>query len=76
MSDIASDMDLIPVDEYLAFTKIARGTAANQRSRGFGPPWCKIGGKIFYSRAGLKAFIKANTVHPKAAKTLTSGRRS
>ena len=46
----------------------------NERSKGLGPPWVKIGKKILYPIAGLKADIAKQMVVPGKPNTLIDGR--
>jgi hypothetical protein len=75
VTDLSTDLDLIPESEYLELVKIRKQTAANQRSLGQGPAYVKLGNKIFYSRKTLREYVAKHTVRPKAAPTMTDGKR-
>jgi len=46
--------------EASSYLRVARQTLARWRCHGLGPPFVRIGGRIFYDRADLDAFIDAN----------------
>jgi hypothetical protein len=75
VGDFVADAGLITEGEYLAFTKISRRAAANQRSQGKAPPFVRIGRQIYYKRDGLLQWIKQKTVMPASAGTLIDGRK-
>jgi hypothetical protein len=44
--------------------RLARTTMAGMRSRGTGPEWIKLGGKVFYRPEALDAWVSACTHTP------------
>jgi|Deesub1362B_J571_1020462.scaffolds.fasta_scaffold58691_1 predicted site-specific integrase-resolvase len=56
--------ELLTEKEAAEFLGIARGTLANYRSAGKGPPYVKIEGTIRYRKADLEAYIEAHRVDP------------
>ena len=75
MTDIAVKTSLLPESDYLQFADIGKRAAANQRSQGKGPPFVRVGKKIYYPLEGICDLIAKNTVTPKSAPTLIHGRR-
>jgi hypothetical protein len=76
MIDIAAEAGLIPESDYLAFAKIGKRTAANQRSDGTSPPFVRVGKKIFYSRKGILEYLAARAVtHDNNATLVDAPRR-
>lgn len=47
----------------------------NERCKGLGPPYTRIGKKIFYPLETLKKFLAASTVTPSRPTTLVNGNR-
>jgi Helix-turn-helix domain len=50
-------LDPVEASDYL---RMARQTLARWRCHGLGPQFVRIGGRIFYDRADLDAFIRDN----------------
>jgi predicted DNA-binding transcriptional regulator AlpA len=44
--------------------RLARTTMAGMRSRGTGPEWIKLGGKVFYRPEALDAWVESCTHTP------------
>jgi hypothetical protein len=44
-----------------------------ERARGMGPPYQKMGRKVFYPIPALRKFLAASTITPKRASTLIDG---
>jgi hypothetical protein len=74
MSNIGSELGLIHEDQVAEFRKVKKLHLRNERSRGLGPPYTKIGNQIFYPLEGLRGYIKENTVTPKRPRTLIDGK--
>ncbi len=53
----------LTIDALLARWRygVSRGTLANWRSKGSGPPWRKIGATILYPLAGIEAYERDRT---------------
>jgi helix-turn-helix protein len=47
----------IAADGAATYLGVAQKTLAMWRLRGIGPRWCKVGGRIFYFRRDLDAFV-------------------
>lgn len=48
--------------ETSELTRFARGTLRNLRSRGEGPPYLKLNGRIRYKRADVIAWLESGSV--------------
>jgi hypothetical protein len=51
---------LFAPEEASAYLRVAKQTLARWRCYGTGPPFVRIGGRIFYDSTDLDAFIDAN----------------
>jgi Helix-turn-helix domain len=51
----------VTADDAARYLGHAPKTLAMWRLRGFGPRWCKVGGRIFYFRRDLDAFVADET---------------
>lgn len=49
-------------EETAKFLKTTRGTLANWRWKGEGPPYFKLKRKVLYSRETLESWLKKHTV--------------
>ncbi len=56
--------ELLTPREAAAVRRTTTGHLANERSRGLGPPVCKLGGRIFYPAESLRKFIEERIVDP------------
>lgn len=65
---------LIDEVDYAAFLKKTLPSLRNDRSAGKGPPYVKIGNKVWYRRADVLAFVSASLVQPRPAPTMINGR--
>jgi hypothetical protein len=59
--------ELLTPREAAAVRRTTTGHLANERSRGLGPPVCKLGGRIFYPAESLRKFIEERIVDPSRA---------
>ena len=41
-----------------AYLGMAEKTLAQWKSQGHGPPWCRVGGRVFYFKDDLDAFVR------------------
>jgi hypothetical protein len=74
VQDLKSQFDLVTPEEFAQLRNVTTGTLANERSRGEGPAFVKVGGKVMYTREGMRKYIAQNTVNPKAAPTLINAK--
>jgi hypothetical protein len=56
--------ELLTPKEAAAVRRTTVGHLANERSRGLGPPICKLGGRIFYPKDSLIRYIAERIVEP------------
>ena len=56
--------ELMTPREAAAVRRTTVGHLANERSRGLGPPVCKLGGRIFYPKDSLIRYIAERIVDP------------
>jgi hypothetical protein len=56
--------ELLTPREAAAVRRTTVGHLANERSRGLGPPVCKLGGRIFYPKDSLICYIAERIVDP------------
>jgi hypothetical protein len=56
--------ELLTPREAAAVRRTTVGHLANERSRGLGPPICKLGGRIFYPKDSLIRYIAERIVEP------------
>ncbi len=75
MKDLAADHGLIPESDVMHLRGIAKRTLSNERSQGGGPPFVRLGKKVYYPLDGLRDYIAKNTVTPSSAPTLISPRK-
>lgn len=75
MADLASEFNLTSPEEVAQLRNITVQTLANERARGKGPPFTKLGQKVMYPRDGLRKYIAENTVTPGRVATMIDGRR-
>jgi hypothetical protein len=60
-----SPTDLFPPEGVKpAGFPFAEGTLANWRSAGKGPPYVKLGGRVYYRRGDLEHWIASNLRNP------------
>ena len=74
VSDLAAQLDLVTEQTFANLRRATVATLRNERCRGNGPPFVKLGNKIFYRRAALADWVKVRTVMPSVAPTLISPR--
>jgi hypothetical protein len=73
--DLKTQLGLIHESEVAAFRGLKIISLRNERARGKGPPYQRIGKKVFYPFDELKRFMAASTVKPTAKSTLIDGNR-
>lgn len=71
-NNLDDELGLVSEADYAKFRGKKLSSVRNERSKGEGPPFVKMGGVIKYPLAGIKAFIAANTVTPRHTPTLTN----
>lgn len=73
-NNIVDELNLHPEAVVAQLRNVTRRTLANERSSGKGPPYVRLGRKIFYPKDGLKKFLAATTITPSRAPTLIDGK--
>ena len=56
--------ELLTPREAAAIRRTTTGHLANERSRGLGPPICKLGGRVFYEKESLVNYITTRITNP------------
>jgi len=56
--------ELLTPREAATVRRTTTGHLANERSRGLGPPFAKIGGRIYYPARELSEYISSRIVDP------------
>ncbi len=57
--------DLLTPREAAAARRVTVNHLANERSRGEGPPYAKLGGRVLYPADQLREYINSRIVDPK-----------
>lgn len=73
--DLKITLGLIEETEYAALVNMTLGSVRNQRAQKpyKGPPFQKVGRKVFYPLDQLKKYLAASTVTPSRSRTLIDG---
>jgi hypothetical protein len=71
--DLTQELGLISEAAYAKLRDKAIGSVRNERARGDGPAYVKLGRQVLYPLAAVKAYIAANTVSPSKQPTLVTG---
>lgn len=74
-ADLKTRLDMADVNEVAALQNMTVDSLRNQRNRGEGPPYTRIGSKVFYPLKSLRKYIAAQTITPKKTPTLVDGAR-
>jgi hypothetical protein len=74
-ADLKITLGLIEEAEVAALLHMTLPSLRNQRARNQGPPYQRIGRKVFYPLDQLKKYLAASTVTPAKAATLIDGNR-
>jgi hypothetical protein len=64
MADRNTLPDLMTPRETATARRTTTGHLANERSRGLGPPFVKLGGRVFYPAEELAEYIRERIVDP------------
>lgn len=73
--DLKNQLELVAESEVAALRDVTIPSLRNERAKGKGPPYQKIGRRVFYNLKQLRQFLAASTVTPKRAKTLIDGKK-
>jgi hypothetical protein len=75
MIDIKKELRLLDEADVAAFRDMSIPALRNERARGLGPPFQRIGRRVFYPLERLKDFLAASTVTPTRPRSLIDGNR-
>jgi len=64
-----------PEDKFVALRKVKPASLRNERCRGGGPPFARIGREILYPIKECREWLAKQVVTPKQPATLTDGTR-
>jgi hypothetical protein len=73
LKELKARLGLLEESEACALQDMTLPSLRNQRARGMGPPYTRIGRKVFYPIDKLRAYLAAATVTPTRAPTLIDG---
>jgi hypothetical protein len=73
--DLKSALGVAEEADVAALLNLTLPSLRNQRARGMGPPFQRIGKRVFYPLAGLRKYLAASTVTPSRAPSLIDGNR-
>jgi hypothetical protein len=73
MTDLKVRLDLVEESEFAELRGMKLNALRNERSRGGGPPFFKVGRKCFYQFEAVKAFIEGGKITPTRTPTLIEG---
>ncbi len=74
-TELKAQLGLLDETEVCALLNMKLVSLRNQRHRDQGPPWTRIGVRVFYPIDKLRAYIAAQTVTPSRAPTLIDAKR-
>jgi hypothetical protein len=73
IAELTSELDVFTEQEMAAIRGVKVKALADERSRGQGPPFTKLGKRILYPKQGVRKFLVQQTVNPSKARTLVDG---
>lgn len=73
--DLKNTLGLIEETEVASLLEMTLPSLRNQRARNQGPPFVRMGRKVFYPLDKLRAYLAASTVTPNRTPTLIDGDR-
>lgn len=73
--DLKAHLELAEESDVAAFRRMTIASLRNERAKGAGPPYQRIGRKVFYPLDKLRAYLAAATVTPSKRRTLIDGKR-
>lgn len=76
VADLTSELDAFTEEEMALLRGVKLKSLADERSRGQGPPFTKLGKRILYPKQGVRKFLAQQTVIPSKAPTLIDGKRA
>jgi hypothetical protein len=73
--DLKTQLGLIEESDVAALRDMTIASLRNERAKGKGPPYQRIGRKVFYPLDKLRAHLAAATITPSRAPSLIDGDR-
>ncbi len=73
MSDLETQLGLIPEAQYAEMRDVQLSALRNERAKGLGPPYVKDGRRVFYPIDGLREYIAKQARTPSKVSTLIDG---
>jgi hypothetical protein len=73
--DLKAQLGLLEESDVAALRSMSIPSLRNERAKGKGPPYQRIGRKVFYPLDRLRAHLAAATVTPGRAPSLIDGNR-
>lgn len=73
--DLKTQLGLVEESEVAALREMTIASLRNERAKGKGPPYQRIGRKVFYPIDKLRAHLAAATITPSRARSLIDGDR-
>lgn len=74
-ADLKTELGLIEEKDVAALRDMTIASLRNERAKGKGPPYQRIGRKVFYPLDKLRAHLAAATITPSRAPSLIDGDR-
>lgn len=75
VEDLKTKLGLIAESDVAALRDMTVASLRNERAKGKGPPYQRIGRKVFYPLDKLRAHLAAATITPNRAPSLIDGDR-
>lgn len=75
LKELKERLGLLEETEVAALLAMTIPSLRNQRARNQGPPFTRLGRRVFYPIRDLQAFLAKSTVRPKSAPSLIDGKR-
>jgi hypothetical protein len=77
MSDLKNELGLAPEADFAELRKVNLSALRNERAKGLGPPFVKVGRAVFYPIKALREYMAKQAVTPSIrAATLIDGKRA
>jgi hypothetical protein len=73
--DLKTRLEMADEDDVAALQGMTLPSLRNQRARGDGPPYQRIGRKVFYPIKSLQKYLAASTVTPRRPASSIDGSR-
>jgi hypothetical protein len=74
VQDLAAELDLVTEEAVAVLRDVTIPALRNERSKGIGPPFVRLGREVYYLKSGLIALVRASTIMPRETATLVDGK--